>query len=489
MALAAALASVPEVRAGLPAVTTVRITAGLDDPVLLTHAPGDHDRLFVVERGGRVRVIEDGVLLATPMLDLAGQVDTDAPHGLLCLAMHPDHLENGLLYVNYTDLNGDNVIARYQVFEDDPNVADPASAVVILTVDQLPGAVHIVEWIAFGHDGYMYISSGDGGPLPCPLDRPQDLSSLFGKMLRVDVECDGFPEDPARSYDIPPDNPFVGVPGAREEIWAYGLRQLWRCSSDRVTGDLYIGDVGGEEVEELSFQPGTSPGGENYGWTCMEGFICGPGAACGPPSGPSCMCGDAALVPPIHTYPHDTDTGFAIIGGNVYRGCAIPALEGTYFYSEWGRNKLRALRHDGKELTFYQDVTALLDPAGALNIKKVGGWGEDSVGEIYPLDYIDGEVFKIVPAGPPAADCNGNGVEDDCDIATGQSEDRDADGVPDECGCAWDLDGGGSVGVSDLIALLSAWGSNPGGPPDFDGDGIVGVTDLLAMLAHWGDCP
>ncbi len=488
-ALAATVAPMPSVWAGMPAVTTVFITGGLDDPILLTYAPGDHHRLFVAERAGRVRVIEDGVLLATPLLNLAGQVDTVVPHGLLCVAMHPDHVNNGLFYVNYTDLNGDSVIERYQVFEDDPNVADPASALTILTLDQLPNAIHLIEWIGFGPDGHLWLSSGNGGPPPCPVDAAQNLSHLFGKMLRIDVECDGFPEDPDRYYEIPADNPFVAVPGVRGEIWSYGLRQPWRCSFDRVTGDLYIGEVGGAAVEELNFQPVSSTGGENYGWGCMEGSICGPGAQCGPPGGTSCLCGDPALALPIHEYLHVDGTGYAIVGGYVYRGCAIPELDGMYIYADWGQNKYYALRHDGQQVTFFQDVTATLDPAGPLNIKKVGGWGEDSVGEIYALDYIDGEVFRIVSAGPVVEDCNGNGAEDACDIATGGSQDVTGDGVPDECTtCPWDLGGDGIVGITDLLALLAAWGTNPGGPPDFDGNGSVGITDLLDLLGNWGRC-
>jgi hypothetical protein len=216
----------------------------------------------------------------------------------------------------------------------------------------------------------------------------------------------------------------------------------------------------------------------------MEGSICASSCTGG------CVCNDPSLVSPLHEYAHDDSGANAIIGGPVYRGCGIPGLEGAVFFVEYGHDDIYALRHDGSRITFLQDISAQLDPPGPLDIRRVASFGVDSLGEIYLLDILHGEVFKLVSAGPPTADCNSNGTEDACDIASGESADDDDDGVPDECGlCPWDLDGSGGVGITDLLALLSAWRTDPGGPPDFDGDGAVGITDLLALLATWGPCP
>ncbi len=455
-AVAVALLVARAAQAGLPAIDATLVTGGLQQPVALVAARGDHDRLFVAERSGRVRIIRQDVLLPAPFLDISALV---GPSGLFGLAVHPDHLDNGFIYVSYVDRDDRSVIARYQASGADPDVADPASGLAILTLGQDPTASHIVGWIAFGPDGYFWVGSGDGGPPSCPPDRAQDLGDLHGKILRIDVECDGFPEDPLRYYDIPHDNPFVGIAGVRGEIWASGLRQPWRCSFDSLTGDLYIADVGAQDREEINVQPGGSAGGENYGWACMEGSACGHSLDC---DGPSCRCGGPGLVAPIHEYASGPASQQAIIGGTVYRGCAIEGLEGTYFFADYPQNSVYALRHDGRQVTFLADVTADLDPPGLLNVRRIASFGEDARGEIHLIDHADGEVFRIVAADPPAWNCST---------------------------CPWDLDGNGGVGTVDLLALWAAWGTAPGGRPDFDGDGVVAVTDLLALIGHWGDCP
>ena len=428
---------------------TVEVVATVSVPVWVGHAPGDFDRLFVLERLGQIRIIADGVVLDDPFLDLTFLVDADGgEQGLLGLAFGPDYQTNGFFYVYYTR-QPDNavVIQRYEVTAD-PDVADPDSAQTVLVIPQI-GANHNGGWIGFGPDGYTYLAVGNG-----PGADSQSLDILLGKMLRIDVSCDGFPKDPERNYAIPPDNPFVGRGGA-EEIWAYGLRNPWRAGFDPATGDLYIGDVGSALWEELNFQPADSPGGANYGWSCKEGNHC-----TGLPS--SCSCADPDLVDPIFEYPNPPDAPAAIIGGVVYRGCAIPDLVGAYIFADqfvWRGGRIWKLRHDGKgnitELEEIQDELA----AGPSSIALLTSFGVDAWGEIYFADRGGGEIFKIVPA----------------------------DGSPGDC-CPADLDGDGVVGITDFLELLGDWGRCPGCPADLDGDGVVGIADFLKLLGAWGPC-
>src|SRR5918998_877978 len=244
------------------------VADGFDQPVQVVD-PGDGSRrLFVVEQPGRIRIIHDGQVVPEPFLDITDLVGCCGERGLLGLAFHPDYAKTGDLFVNYTDHNGDTVVARYQVSTADPNRADPASAETILAVDQ-PAANHNGGLLLFGpKDGHLYIGLGDGGGGNG--QNGQDLSTLLGKILRIDVK--GTSAD--APYGIPPDNPFVDQPEARPEIWVLGVRNPWRFSFDRVTGDLWIGDVGSATYEEVNYQPAASPGGENYGWDLMEGTVC-----------------------------------------------------------------------------------------------------------------------------------------------------------------------------------------------------------------------
>ena len=253
----------------------VELVAQVGSPIQVTHAPGDFERLFVISKDGTIHVIKDGAVLAEPFLDLSDIVLVGGPQGLLTMAFHPQYQSNGFFYVNYTNQpNGDNVVARYQVTAD-PDVADPDSAQVVITMPQ-DHVIHNLEWIGFGpNDGYLYLAAGENNIGA----RAQDLDSLEGKILRLDVDSDDFPGDPERNYGIPPDNPFVGVDGA-DEIWAYGLRNPWRCSFDRETGDFYIADVGSATWEEVNFQPADSTGGENYGWKCKEANSCTGDGSC-----------------------------------------------------------------------------------------------------------------------------------------------------------------------------------------------------------------
>lgn len=404
--------------AGTTALTTTRVASGLALPCFVTHAPGDTSRIFILEQRsvttGRIRILTlpDNTLLATPFLSVS-PVDTDDEQGLLGLAFHPNYAQNGYFWVNYTNAAGTTIIARYQVSAD-PNVADAGSATTVLTITQ-PFANHNGGWMGFGPDGYLYISTGDGGSAGDPGNRAQDITTqLLGKMLRIDVDGpdnipgnaddDGFPADATRLYVNPTDNPFVGVTGD-DEIWAYGLRNAWRPSFDRDTGDLFIADVGQDAVEEVNFQPAgpvASVRGRNYGWRCMEGTNC---------TGLSgCTCNGPTLTLPIHTYTHGAGR-CSITGGYVYRGCAMPDMNGLYFYADYCTAQIWSFRYSTMSgVSQFTDRTAELDPP-SFAINLITSFGEDANGELYICDR-GGEVFKIVPAAP--IDCNADGIPDSC---------------------------------------------------------------------------
>jgi len=342
------------------------ITSGLTSPVAITNAGDGSGRLFITEQTGTIRIWNGTSLLPTPFLDIHTLVSCCGEQGLLSVAFHPNYPTNGFFYVNYTNTGGNTVIARYHV-TGDPNVADPASASILLTIPQ-PYANHNGGQLQFGADGFLYIGMGDGGSGGDPQNRSQNLGELLGKILRIDV-------DGAPPYAVPPTNPFVAVPGARPEIWAYGLRNPWRFSFDRATHDLYIGDVGQNLWEEVDFQPASSAGGENYGWRLMEGFHC---------YNPSTGCNDGTLTLPILEYGHNP--GCSVTGGYVYRGSSIPQLYGTYLYGDycsgviWGASRSCA----GAWST-----APLVD--SPLNISS---FGEDESGEIY-VTHIGGAVYRV----------------------------------------------------------------------------------------------
>jgi glucose/arabinose dehydrogenase len=337
--------------------------ATLDQPVALAVRTGD-PTLYVAEKTGRVVALRDGVVAKTPALDLSGQVSLGSEQGLLGLAFSPD---GRYLYVNVTDLNGDTQIEEFAMGD---RVADPSSRRVILSVDQ-PYANHNGGNLVFGPDGFLYIGLGDGGSGGDPQDNAQSLATLLGKMLRIS------PRPSADApYTVPPDNPFVGRSDARPEIWAYGLRNPWRYSFDRLTGDLWIGDVGQNAWEEVDLQPASSTGGENYGWNRVEGTHPYSGDA---PSG---------STPPVYEYSHDTG-GCVVTGGYVYRGAAIPALVGSYVFADYCVGQLEALRlQDGQVVHTSLGVT----------VQGPSSFGQDAAGELYVLS-LAGDVFRLVPAG------------------------------------------------------------------------------------------
>ena len=346
------------------------VASGLDFPLYLTSPPND-PRLFIVEKGGAIRVVKDGALLPTPFLDLTGLVSTGSEQGLLGLAFAPDYPASGRFVVHYTDPAGDTRVSSFLVSAD-PDVADPGTESVVLTADQ-PFANHNGGQILFGPDGYLYVGLGDGGSGGDPQNTGQSLADLLGSILRVDLASGG-------PYTVPADNPFVGTAGARPEIWSYGLRNPWRFSFDRETGDLYVADVGQNQWEEVNHAPaaGGAGRGANFGWRRMEGRHCFE----------SDSCDQSGLVLPVLEYDHGS--GCSVTGGYVYRGAAIPALRGHYFYADYCQGWVHSFRLEAGAVADEADWPTLR-PGGS-----IPSFGEDSAGELYVL-ASDGRVLKIIP--------------------------------------------------------------------------------------------
>ncbi|MCI0578935.1 MAG: PQQ-dependent sugar dehydrogenase [Chloroflexi bacterium] len=360
-------------------ITLDQVASGFNEPTTIANA-GD-GRLFVVERAGVIRIIQsNGQVLPTPFLDIRDRVGSTTfwEQGLLGLAFHPDYAGNGFFFVNYTDLVGDSHIARFQVSAGNPDVADPASEALVLFIEQ-PTVIHNGGSLAFGLDGYLYAGLGDGGWLSDPFNRAQNPAELLGKVLRLDVSAGSTPP----YYTIPPDNPFVGVPGAAEEIWALGFRNPWRLSFDRLTGDLFIGDVGNFAYEEVDFEPAGDPGGRNYGWRCYEGNAAFNLYGCGPAS---------QYTFPAHAYAQEP--GCAAIGGFVYRGSQFPVMAGYYIFGDFCHGQLWSL---------YRNVNG----AWQANLRgntgaNISAFGEGANGELYAATYFRGIVYQL-QAEPVAA--------------------------------------------------------------------------------------
>ncbi len=357
----------------IPAAPVTRITLqrvtdySFIKPTYLTHA-GD-DRLFVTEQQGVIRIIQDGQVLSEPFLYIVDQVgSTQYEQGLLSVAFHPNYAENGRFFINYTNLSGDTVISAWRVSPDNPNVADYGSEQILLTIRQ-PYANHNGGQIKFGPDGYLYVGMGDGGSANDPLGAGQDLNTLLGKMLRLDVD---FNPD---GYAIPPDNPFVNE-AARNEIWAYGVRNPWRFTFDRLTGDLFMADVGQNLWEEINWQPASSAGGENYGWNVMEAGHCFTNSG----------CDQSDLVVPIFEYSHEL--GCSVTGGYISRGMEDLALYGNYFLADFCQGTIWSLFPNG-DGSWQSNVVY----QGAGNVSS---FGEDVNGGLYVVDQL-GSVYRIRP--------------------------------------------------------------------------------------------
>jgi glucose/arabinose dehydrogenase len=356
----------------IPTISLVLAASGFTQPLGITNAGDGSGRLFIVEQGGLVRILKNGTVLPTPFLDVSSRLKSGlGEQGLLGIAFPPGYgTTASTLYTNYTGTPGigDTVISRFTT-SSDPDFADPSSEEVLLTVVQ-PFANHNGGQLAFGPDGYLYIGMGDGGSGGDPFNNAQNTLSLLGKMLRIDVRTQ------PSGYTVPPGNPFVGNMSYLPEIWAVGLRNPWRFSFDRQTGDLFIADVGQGAYEEVNYQPTTAIGGANFGWNIMEGMHCYNAVS----------CDQTGLTLPVAEYDH-TAGNCSITGGIVYRGAAIPALQGVYLYGDLCTGRIWGLRLSGSTV----ENRLLLETGFTIST-----FGEDESGSVYVADYANGSIYRIV---------------------------------------------------------------------------------------------
>lgn len=443
-------------------------------------APGDKSRAFALTRDGRIYIVyPDNSLAEPPFLDLTAFVTTSGgENGALGLAFDPAYQTNGYFYIAHMTPTGQTpryVLVRYRATSPTSDQADPESRTLIMPLIAATSspAIHNGGWIGFGPDNLLYIARGEGGS--GILNVAQNSTVINGKMLRIDVRTDDFPEDPERNYAIPATNPFANSTTAAREILYLGLRNPYRSSFDRATGDLWIADVGQSQWEEVNVvRAGTPASPEtNFGWPCFEA------------ARPNNSC----QVLPAHTLP---DAAFprtgsfsasCIIGGYVYRGCAIPALTGRYVFAP----------------SCYQGRVASIssiDPAafpieysftGGPN--AIYGMGEDGYGELYLCGSAG--LYKIVPTADTITDCNGNGIGDACEIADGTVPDENGDGVPDTCTrlCAADADASGALNIGDVFWYLTRWFAQLPAA-DFNQDQVITLQDLFDYLgAYFAGCP
>ena len=370
-----------------PWLAAVRVASGLNQPLQVTAPPLDPNSLFIVEKGGRVRILRGGSLLPTPFLDLTGRVSTGAEQGLLSIAFHPNFENNHRVFVAYTDSRGFSILSRFESTAGAPDVVATATERILLVVPHgFPN--NNGGQLAFGLDGRLYYGLGDGGGVDDPSENSQNNLSLLGKILRINIDVETAP-----FYAVPPDNPNVALGPMFGLVWAKGARNPWRFSVDRVSGALYIGDVGNAQREEIDVLP-AGVGGANLGWDVFEGGLCYEPA----PLFPSCPAPTAGFTFPVREYDHSQ--GCAVTGGFVYRGCAMPAVHGTYFYGDYCSAFVRSFTLSGGVAIDDADHTAELAPGGGLSIDSITSFGEDARGELYVVDG-GGEVFQIIPGPPP----------------------------------------------------------------------------------------
>jgi glucose/arabinose dehydrogenase len=435
------------------AIDTLRLANGMSRPIYVTHAPGDAERLFIIEKRGNIRVysITDGELRSTSFLNIdsitGGGTSTNSEQGCLGMAFHPDYQDNGYFYVYYTNNSGNVVVSRYTV-SSNPEVANASSASTVITINQ-PYSNHNGGQILFGPDGYLWIFTGDGGGANDTQQYAQDITNQkCGKILRLDVT------NVNSGYAIPADNPYVGTTGD-DEIWASGLRNPWRASFDRETGDLYIADVGQNAREEVNIVSSTAAG-LNYGWRCMEA------ASCTGLSG--CTCNSSSLTDPVYYYNQSSTYGYCITGGYVYRGCAMPELSGTYFFADYSTTNMFSIKYNGAGgYTNFAQRNELESSQGGYGVDNISSFGEDLDGELYVLDQSGGELFKIIPQGGDGGPCDPPAV------------------------CDGDVNGDDMVDGTDLSIVLGFWGACSGCDADVNGDGQVDGTDLSVVLGYWGN--
>ncbi|MGH7522079.1 MAG: PQQ-dependent sugar dehydrogenase [Gemmatimonadales bacterium] len=354
----------------------LQLVGNFTSPVFLTSPPNDSARLFIVEQAGRVRIVRRDTTLARAFLDLRGRINAGGEEGLLSIAFDPQYAINGRFYVYFTDDAGDIRVVRYNVSATDADSADETTADTVLAVAHPGQANHNGGQLQFGRDGMLFIGTGDGGGGGDPDNNGQNKHTLLGKLLRLDVNG-------ASGYAIPADNPFATDTTGAPEVWSYGLRNPWRFSFDRQTGDLYIGDVGQGEWEEVDVATvGNQRGkGANYGWSIMEGNHCYP-------SGP---CSTTGLVAPFAEYSH-ANGACTVVGGYVYRGDAIPELDGHYFYADYCNGVVTSFHFPDPVKI---DWTSLLRPGNG-----VSSFGQDARGELYIMQ-LGGGVFRIIPTPTP----------------------------------------------------------------------------------------
>jgi glucose/arabinose dehydrogenase len=364
----------PEPTAGPPALKLTEVASGLERPVLAVGAGGDPSRLYVLQQTGQIRIIKDGALLPEPFLDIDPIVknigDQGDERGLLGMAFHPDYAQNGRFFVHYTDQEDDHGhVAEYRRSQD-PDKADPAAVKMILQVTETQVGNHNGGMLAFGGDGLLYMGLGDGGGSGDPNDNGQNLDTKLGKILRIDP-------------DTYPDGVAGNLPDANPHVWDYGLRNPWRFSFDRCTKDLYIGDVGQGNYEEVDVEL-AGQGHKNYGWNTTEGAHC---------FEPSSGCSMNGVTLPAVEYAQ-SDGGCTVIGGYVYRGSKMPNLVGTYFYGDYCSSKIwNIVWKDGALVSGPTEIT---DSIGSDAVQSISSFGEDAAGELYVVS-LAGSIYRIDP--------------------------------------------------------------------------------------------
>ena len=375
-----------------PSLSSIEIADGFKKPLFITSYPTDSNLLYVVEQAGRIIVIENGEKLKRPFLDIKKQVvNPNRPgdeRGLLGFAFHPNHTKNGKFYINYMNNDGYTVVSEFTV--KNKQRANHSSERILFDLKQ-PFSNHNGGHMAFGPDGYLYISIGDGGKSGDPNNAGQDLNTIFGKVIRIDVN--------QTPYGIPKSNPYYGQENKRGEIWAWGLRNVWRFSFDRKNGDIFYGDVGQNKWEEINYEPAKSKGGVNYGWRIMEARHC---------YNPEDNCNESGLTQPILEYPNDANymrtltgmdqpdvDGCSVTGGYVYRGKQIKGLQGTYLFGDYCSGNVWSFKVENGKAVEFQNRTEEINLAEGEFTNYISSFGEDADGELYIIDY-NGGVYKII---------------------------------------------------------------------------------------------
>lgn len=428
------------------------------------------DRLFALELTGKLRIVHrtDPGPLATPVLDISSQVPNFGDeNGALGLALHPQFSTNGYVYIFHSRNNMGPAVVRYTAPISGIAPIDPGSRVIIMELPTF-SSIHISGCLQFGPDGNLYISHGDNGAS----GNAQDPNTPRGKILRIDVDGDDFPGDPNRNYAIPQANFFSMPTGLeRPEIWSIGVRNAWRFSFDRETGEIYIGDVGDSTREEVSRVPAAAwqnPGGLNFGWPCFEGTV---------PTAATCDFSEFPYQAPLRDFTRAEMQ--CIVGGFVYRGCAVPALQGRYLYANcFSFNQVRSLDPDNI------GAIPIAHPIGPDLAGQISALAQDRDGELFLLGGAG--VFRVTGLGTAFADCNANTLSDDCEIEAGVETDLNNDSIPDSCTrlCPADVNGDASVSVQDIFDFLSIWFSAIPAA-DFNASGDVSVQDIFDFLGAW----